>query len=158
VYEAKVGEVVRLRVINTGDQVHAFHLHGVPYQVVAQDGIPKAQPESMDTLTISPGQTYDLLFSERYPGDWVIHCHMFIHSHESADVHADGSSGMNGMTAIFRIAKPDPSTPTTAKAAVGAAGVGDDLSPVAVGIAVLLVLALAAVFVRTRPRTLPTPT
>jgi plastocyanin len=158
VYEAKVGEVVRLRVINTGDQVHAFHLHGVPYQVVAQDGIPKAQPESMDTLTISPGQTYDLLFSERYPGDWVIHCHMFIHSHESADVHADGSSGMNGITAIFRIAKPDPSTPTTAKAAVGAAGVGDDLSPVAVGIAVLLVLALAAVFVRTRPRTLPTPT
>jgi plastocyanin len=160
VYEAKVGEVVRLRVINTGDQVHAFHLHGVPYQVVAQDGMPKPQPESMDTLTISPGQTYDLLFSERYPGDWVIHCHMFIHSHENADVHAEGSSGMNGMTAIFRIAAPDPNAPTTtaARAVLGAAGVGDDLSPVAVGIAVLLLVALAAVFVRTRPRTFPTPT
>jgi manganese oxidase len=100
---AEVGETVRLRVINTGDQVHAFHLHGVPFKVVAQDGIARVQPEQMDTLTISPGQTYDLLFAEVYPGKWVIHCHMFVHSHMNDDVHPEGESGMNGMTAIVNI-------------------------------------------------------
>ncbi|MDQ2650056.1 MAG: multicopper oxidase domain-containing protein, partial [Actinomycetota bacterium] len=98
----EVGDKVRLRVINTGDQVHAFHLHGVPFGVMAQDGLPKPRPEQMDTLTISPGQSFDLLFAQRYPGDWVIHCHMFIHSHMSGDTHPPGDSGMNGMTALVR--------------------------------------------------------
>jgi FtsP/CotA-like multicopper oxidase with cupredoxin domain len=103
VLETEVGETVRLRVVNTGDQVHAFHLHGVPFKVVAQDGIPRSVQEGMDTLTIAPGQTYDLLFSERYPGKWVVHCHMFVHSHDTADTHPDGESGMNGMTAIVDV-------------------------------------------------------
>ena len=103
VLETEVGETVRLRVVNTGDQVHAFHLHGVPFKVVAQDGIPRDVQEGMDTLTIAPGQTYDLLFSERYPGKWVVHCHMFVHSHDTADTHPEGESGMNGMTAIVNV-------------------------------------------------------
>jgi plastocyanin len=102
--ETQVGETVHLRVVNTGDQVHAFHLHGVPFKVLAQDGIRRNSVESMDTLTIAPGQTYDLLFAEQYPGKWVLHCHMFVHSHDTADTHADGMSGMNGMTLIVNVA------------------------------------------------------
>jgi hypothetical protein len=104
---AKVGETVRLRLINTGDQVHAMHLHGVPFKVVAQDGIARVQPESMDTLTIAPGQTYDLLFSQQYPGQWLVHCHMFVHSHMNADEHPPGESGMNGMVAMLEVAPAD---------------------------------------------------
>ena len=100
---AEVGETVRLRVINTGDQVHAIHLHGVPFTVVAQDGMSRVQPERMDTLTIAPGQTYDLLFSEVYPGKWLIHCHMFVHSHMSTDEHPPGESGMNGMVSVLNV-------------------------------------------------------
>lgn len=103
VLQTAVGETVRLRVVNTGDQVHAFHLHGVPFKVMAQDGMPRSEPESMDTLTISPGQTFDLLFSERYPGKWVVHCHMFVHSHDTSDTHHDGESGMVGMTAVVQV-------------------------------------------------------
>jgi FtsP/CotA-like multicopper oxidase with cupredoxin domain len=100
---AEVGETVRLRLINTGDQVHAMHLHGVPFKVVAQDGMPRVQPESMDTLTISPGQTFDLTFTQQYPGKWLIHCHMFVHSHMSADEHPPGESGMNGMVSVLEV-------------------------------------------------------
>ena len=107
--ETAVGETVRLRLVNTGDQVHAMHLHGIPFKVVAQDGIPSEQPEQMDTLTIAPGQTFDLLFSEPYPGKWVLHCHMFVHSHMTDDVHPPGESGMNGITAIVNVTgSPDP--------------------------------------------------
>ena len=100
---AEVGETVRLRVVNTGDQVHAFHLHGVPFTVVAQDGIPRRQPEGMDTLTISPGRPSTSSSSERYPGKWVLHCHMFVHSHMTDDVHPAGESGMNGLTTLVNI-------------------------------------------------------
>jgi hypothetical protein len=57
----------------------------------------------MDTLTIAPGQTYDLLFKQQYPGKWLIHCHMFVHSHMSADEHPPGESGMNGMVAVLEV-------------------------------------------------------
>jgi FtsP/CotA-like multicopper oxidase with cupredoxin domain len=103
---AEVGETVRLRLINTGDQVHAMHLHGVPFTVVAQDGMPRVQPERMDTLTIAPGQTYDLLFTQQYPGKWLIHCHMFVHSHMSSDEHPPGESGMNGMVSVLEVTAP----------------------------------------------------
>ncbi len=150
VLETKVGDTVRLRVINTGDQVHAFHLHGVPFRVMAQDGIRKDQPESMDTLTISPGQTFDLLFTEQYPGDWVIHCHMFIHSHMTADTHPPGESGMNGMTAIVRVAERSPDDPPITEAASSTADSGgdDDGSPVVPAIAALLVLAIFGLLYR----------
>jgi hypothetical protein len=70
---------------------------------MAQDGIPRAEPEGEDTLTIAPGQTYDLLFRELYPGKWVVHCHMFVHSHDTSDTHAHDESGMVGMTAVVHV-------------------------------------------------------
>jgi plastocyanin len=100
---ARVGERVRLRVVNTGDQVHAMHLHGTPFEVVAQDGIAKANPEGMDTLTISPGQTFDLLATMPSTGRWLLHCHIFAHSHESTDDMHAGHTGMNGMVMILNV-------------------------------------------------------
>jgi FtsP/CotA-like multicopper oxidase with cupredoxin domain len=125
---AAVGETVRLRLVNTGDQVHAMHLHGVPFRVVAQDGIPRRSPESMDTLTIAPGQTYDLLFRQLYPGSWLIHCHMFVHSHMTGDEHPPGESGMNGMVAVLEVnGEPLPGAEGTPDGRGGAAGAAGDL-------------------------------
>jgi plastocyanin len=102
--QTKVGETVRLRVINTGDQVHAFHVHGVPFDVVAQDGNPIAVPSKQDTLTIVPGQTFDLLVEQVNPGKWLVHCHMFAHSHVASDTMDHGSTGMTGMVTYLDVA------------------------------------------------------
>jgi hypothetical protein len=141
-----VGEKVRLRLVNTGDQVHAMHLHGVPFEVVAQDGIRRVRPERMDTLTIAPGQTFDLLFEQVHPGKWLLHCHMFVHSHVNADSHPPGDSGMAGMAAMFEV------TPSSggkrlaglpvARLATSQAGVAGALALVVVG--GLVVVSLAA--------------
>jgi heme/copper-type cytochrome/quinol oxidase subunit 2 len=157
----KVGDTVRLRVINTGDQVHAFHLHGVPFRVMAQDGMPKPQPEQMDTLTISPGQSFDLLFEQRYPGDWVIHCHMFIHSHMNADTHPPGESGMNGMTAIVRAAEAAPGDEAAASSEeavqpIASDGGSSENTPLTIVAAALVVLAFGLLYRRTR-QSIPNP-
>jgi FtsP/CotA-like multicopper oxidase with cupredoxin domain len=107
----KVGETVHLRVIDTGDQVHAIHLHGTPFRVVAQDGNKMAVPVTMDTLTISPGQTFDLLATPPNPGKWLLHCHIFAHSHMSTDEHMSGDSGMTGMVTMLDVQPSDSLLP-----------------------------------------------
>jgi plastocyanin/heme/copper-type cytochrome/quinol oxidase subunit 2 len=118
----KVGETVRLRVINTGDQAHAFHVHGVPFDVVAQDGNRIAVPSKQDTLTIVPGQTFDLLVKQEHPGKWLVHCHMFAHSHVASDTMHHGSSGMTGMVTYLDVAPKGAALPGVplATTAIGA--------------------------------------
>jgi plastocyanin/heme/copper-type cytochrome/quinol oxidase subunit 2 len=118
----KVGETVRLRVINTGDQLHAFHVHGVPFDVVAQDGNRIPMPSKQDTLTIAPGQTFDLLVKQEHPGKWLVHCHMFAHSHVASDTMHHGSSGMTGMVTYLDVAPKGAALPGVplATSAIGA--------------------------------------
>ena len=37
---AKQGELVRVRYMNEGLQIHPMHLHGIPQRVIAKDGWP----------------------------------------------------------------------------------------------------------------------
>ena len=92
---AKVGERVHIRLYDPGDDEHSIHLHGTQFQVVAQDGHLLPQPYYADTLDISPGQTWDIVAVETYPGKWALHCHKFIHS--------ENMSGMMGMTTILDV-------------------------------------------------------
>jgi|GEM_PF-1771088 len=112
--KAEVGQKIRIRVVDTGDQVHAIHLHGTPFEVVAQDGIPIKAPDRMDTVTISPGQTLDLIATFTNPGKWLLHCHIFGHSHKTDDTHsmngaAAAGADMTGMTGMVTIVNVSPS-------------------------------------------------
>jgi FtsP/CotA-like multicopper oxidase with cupredoxin domain len=78
---AKVGEKVRIRITPTGELSHPFHLHGQPFQLVAQDGFDLPQPITMDTLLLSTAQTFDIITVALAPGRWMFHCHIFSHMH-----------------------------------------------------------------------------
>jgi FtsP/CotA-like multicopper oxidase with cupredoxin domain len=97
--KAKVGERVHIRVIDTGDQIHPIHLHGFPFQLVARDGIRLAVPEWMDTTLIGTGQTLDLVWTPTSAGNWVMHCHIFAHTHDDA--------GMMGLVTVLEVAPSD---------------------------------------------------
>jgi FtsP/CotA-like multicopper oxidase with cupredoxin domain len=79
--EAKLGERVRIRLVNLGEMIHPMHSHGFATKVVGTDGHPV--PEGMqllkDTITIGPGERYDLEFVADNPGAWVYHCHILSH-------------------------------------------------------------------------------
>jgi FtsP/CotA-like multicopper oxidase with cupredoxin domain len=75
------GQRVRLRLIGIGQFIHPMHLHGMAFQVVAVDGypVPEAARQTRDTLSVAPGERYDIEFVATEPGTWVFHCHILHH-------------------------------------------------------------------------------
>ena len=80
VIQAKVGEKVRIRLVNLGQTAHPMHLHGYHFNVVGTDGYPvRGEPLQKDTINVAPGERYDLEFVADNPGTWVFHCHILGH-------------------------------------------------------------------------------
>ena len=81
--KVKRGERVRLRLINAGTStIHPMHLHGHQAKIVATDGnpVPPGAQLTRNTITINPGETYDIEFIANNPGTWLFHCHELHHA------------------------------------------------------------------------------
>ncbi|PJB65402.1 MAG: copper oxidase [Anaerolineae bacterium CG_4_9_14_3_um_filter_57_17] len=78
----KKGEVVRLRLIGIGQFVHPMHLHGFSFKVIATDShpVPEAAQLTKDTISVAPGERYDIEFVATEPGKWMLHCHILHHT------------------------------------------------------------------------------
>jgi FtsP/CotA-like multicopper oxidase with cupredoxin domain len=74
---------------NEGLTAHPMHMHQFPQLVYAKDGIPLDQPYFADTINVSPGERYSVLFQAQDPGTWVWHCHIL--------THVEREDGMFGM-------------------------------------------------------------
>jgi manganese oxidase len=85
----KQGDLVRIRYMNEGLQIHPMHLHGIPQQVIAKDGYPLPTPHDEDTVLVGPGERIDVLVEATELGAWALHCHVL--------THAEGPDGMFGM-------------------------------------------------------------
>jgi FtsP/CotA-like multicopper oxidase with cupredoxin domain len=86
---AKRGERVLVRFMNEGAMIHPMHLHGMPMQVIANDGWLIPQPYLCDTLNVAPGQRLDVIIEATELGAWAFHCHILSH--------AETDHGMFGM-------------------------------------------------------------
>ncbi len=82
-------QLVRIRYMNEGLQVHPMHLHGIPQKVIAKDGYILKTPYMADTLLVAPGERYDVLVKATELGTWAYHCHILSH--------VEGPDGMFGM-------------------------------------------------------------
>ncbi len=77
VHYAKVGEKVQFHVINLGEQIHSFHLHGHKMisstndrgSVITHQTIPLVQG-TLETFIVNPDK----------PGLWLFHCHVVGHA------------------------------------------------------------------------------
>jgi len=70
------GGVLRMRIIDAGDEVHSLHLHGHHMLVTHKDGVLLDHPYWADTLLIGPGERYDVYVRGDNPGTWMLHDHM----------------------------------------------------------------------------------
>lgn len=86
---AREGQVVRIRYMNEGLQIHPMHLHGLPQRVIAKDGHLLEHSYMADTVLVAPGERYDVLVQADELGTWAYHCHILSH--------AEGPDGMFGM-------------------------------------------------------------
>jgi manganese oxidase len=94
----KMGERVRVRMANLGAMYHPMHLHGGYFYVIAKDGFPLSEPQKMNTLSLAPGETYDIILAPQFGGTWVWHCHVL--SHATGPKDADGNETAAGMIGV----------------------------------------------------------
>jgi len=78
----KVGDTVRIRLINAGAAVHPMHLHGFYFQVDSRgdergDTVfgRGSSPRMAVTERLPPGRTFSLTWKPTRPGNWLFHCH-----------------------------------------------------------------------------------
>jgi FtsP/CotA-like multicopper oxidase with cupredoxin domain len=80
-FHVRVGDVVRMHIVNKSDEVHPMHLHGHHVVVLARDGVrASGSPWSVDSLDVQAGETYDVAFVADNPGIWSDHCHTLSHA------------------------------------------------------------------------------
>ncbi|WP_225430010.1 multicopper oxidase family protein [Deinococcus detaillensis] len=96
VVQMKVGQTIQLRFIGSNNNfIHPMHIHGGPFTVVARDGVtlPAGARFQADTLNIGPGQRYDVIWTARAKGVWLIHCHI-PHHITNDNVEVKGGGGL----------------------------------------------------------------
>jgi FtsP/CotA-like multicopper oxidase with cupredoxin domain len=102
---ARRGSRVRLRILNLGMDHHPVHLHGHQFVVTGTEG--GRAPEStwcpMNTVLVGVAQARVVEFDAKYPGAWMIHCHLPHHM-------------MNSMMDLMRDRQIETADQTEAKA------------------------------------------
>jgi FtsP/CotA-like multicopper oxidase with cupredoxin domain len=83
-WRLRVGERVKLRLVNEMDSDHPmhhpFHIHGAGrFLILARDGVVEPNIVWKDTVLIPTGQTVDVLLEVTNPGVWMAHCHIAEH-------------------------------------------------------------------------------
>jgi FtsP/CotA-like multicopper oxidase with cupredoxin domain len=74
----KLGERVRIRLVNLGMDHHPIHLHGHQFYVTGTEGgrIRTTAVEPANTVLVGVAQARDIEFVANNPGDWHFHCHL----------------------------------------------------------------------------------
>lgn len=88
-----LGEEAILEVRNVSPTSHPFHLHGMAFEVLSQDGVPPAVRMIEDTIDIPIYGIMRARILADNPGDWMAHCHIL--------PHAEG-----GMMTVLRVEEP----------------------------------------------------
>lgn len=81
----RLGTAVEWTVINRSDDMHPFHIHTNPFQVMEMSGMMMARPEWRDTVHVPkmengvPGMVRVRQRFTDFPGKSVLHCHNVVH-------------------------------------------------------------------------------
>ncbi len=84
-WEFRVGDLVKIRVVNDMDQDHPmhhpFHIHGAGrFLILARDDLVEPNLAWKDTVLVRSGETVDILLDVTNPGLWMAHCHIAEHN------------------------------------------------------------------------------
>ena len=67
-FRARIGDLVRWRVVSIGQEVHTWHVHG--HRWLGSDGA------VTDNVQLAPGMYTTFEFIEDKAGEWLTHCHV----------------------------------------------------------------------------------
>jgi FtsP/CotA-like multicopper oxidase with cupredoxin domain len=74
----RLGSRVRLRFVNLGMDHHPIHLHGNQFVITGTEGgrAPESTWYPTNTVLVGVAQAKAVEFEAKYPGAWMIHCHL----------------------------------------------------------------------------------
>jgi len=74
----RLGDRVRIRMVNLGMDHHPVHLHGNTFSVTGTEAgrQPPATWGTGNTVLVGVAQARDIEFVANNPGDWMLHCHL----------------------------------------------------------------------------------
>lgn len=75
----KEGDLMRIRFIGAGGELHSMHTHGHDMLITHKDGLPLPAPYAVDTLLIAPGERYDAFVEMENAGRFIFHDHIDKH-------------------------------------------------------------------------------
>jgi len=75
---ARLGSRVRIRIVNIGMDHHPIHLHGNQFVMTGTEGgrAPESTWYPMNTVLVGVAQARVVEFEAKYPGAWMLHCHL----------------------------------------------------------------------------------
>jgi suppressor of ftsI len=79
---ARVGSYQHWRIVNQTRELHPMHIHQVHFLAYAENGVPLANPEWLDTVNVPYGGSVDAIMDFTDPvirGMSVFHCHLLNH-------------------------------------------------------------------------------
>jgi FtsP/CotA-like multicopper oxidase with cupredoxin domain len=79
---ARAGTYQHWRILNQTAELHPFHIHQVHFLAFAENGVPLAHPEWLDTVNVPYGGSVDVILDLTDPiikGMSVFHCHLLNH-------------------------------------------------------------------------------
>lgn len=76
-FKVKLGENIRMHVINIGNLIHSFHLHG--QSLISEQYFPRREWPA-NVMQLVPGAGDTVVFNTQYDGVWLFHCHVVSHA------------------------------------------------------------------------------
>ncbi len=75
---ARLGSRVKIRIVNLGMDHHPMHLHGNQFVITGTEAgrTPESTWRRENTALVGVAQARDIEFDAKYPGDWMLHCHL----------------------------------------------------------------------------------
>lgn len=71
----KEGDIVKVKITNSGNMNHPMHLHGHRFQVASKNGKKYDAPLVKDLIHVKTGEEYTIYFKADNKGEWLFHCH-----------------------------------------------------------------------------------
>ena len=120
----KIGERVRIRLINLGMDHHPMHIHGHQFFVTGTEGgrIRTTAVEPGNTVLVGVAQARDIEFVADNPGDWHFHCHLPHHM-------MNQMASMVGPLMMSHANRSRPGSMTAGMGIIEGAALGDAAGP-----------------------------
>jgi FtsP/CotA-like multicopper oxidase with cupredoxin domain len=107
-FMVREGDIVTFHIENHTNAVHPMHLHGHHAVVIRRNGDrATGSPWWVDSLDVSPGDSYDIAFVADNPGIWMDHCHNLPHAAQGLVAHLVYS----GVYEPYRVGGKDDNQP-----------------------------------------------